>query len=95
MYQCNEHDVVEENDSDSDYYINSVDTCSKIANDQAFVHVTLGNTDVKFKVDTGSQVNILPQSMYQGYFSAHYASGKSKIRNLFVYNVTLCHYLVV
>lgn len=52
-------------DTDSDdFYIDSIE--SNVVHGQAFATLEVGNQDneVKFKLDTGSQVNILPESLY-------------------------------
>ena len=54
--------------SESDFFVDSVNSvCSDIGQNQAFVHARIGPSrkDVKLKVDTGSQVNILPLKHYQ------------------------------
>ena len=49
--------------SDSEFYIELIETNQR--SDQAFCTLLLGQTPVKFKLDTGSQVNILPKHVYQ------------------------------
>ncbi|XP_062603293.1 uncharacterized protein K02A2.6-like [Saccostrea cucullata] len=53
---------------------------------QAFINIKLGpnHKEVRFKVDTGSQVNILPESLYID-LAPYHTLGKSKIK-LFAYN---------
>ena len=54
--------------SESDFFVDSVNSvCSDIGQNQAFVYARIGPSrkDVKLKVDTGSQVNILPLKHYQ------------------------------
>ena len=46
----------------SEYYIDSV--YSKIHNNQAFVVIDVGKASIQFKLDTGSQVNIIPLHIY-------------------------------
>ena len=48
--------------SDTEFYIESIETNQR--GDQAFCTLLLGQTPVKFKLDTGSQVNILPKHVY-------------------------------
>ena len=55
-----EYDVHE---SDSDFNIDNIE--SIVEHDQAFIKIKLGlnKKEVKFKIDTGSHVNILPETM--------------------------------
>ena len=46
----------------SEYYIDSV--YSKIHNNQAFVVIDVGKASIQFKLDTTSQVNIIPLHIY-------------------------------
>ncbi|XP_062576025.1 uncharacterized protein K02A2.6-like [Saccostrea cucullata] len=71
-------------ESDSDFNIDNVD--SNVEHDQAFINIKLGpnHKEVRFKVDTGSQVNILPESLYID-LAPYHTLGKSKIK-LFAYN---------
>ena len=54
--------------SESDFFVDSVNSvCTDTGQNQAFVEAKLGPSckDVKFKIDNGSQVNILPLKNYQ------------------------------
>ena len=53
-----------ERESEDDFYIDSIQ--SQLHDDQAFseLNVGLNNKIVKFKLDTGSQVNVLPNHLY-------------------------------
>ena len=55
-----------ENECESDFYVDSVDSVNEIRNNQAFVELEVGQKhfQTSFKVDTGSQVNILPSSTF-------------------------------
>ena len=56
----------EDSDLDSDFYVDTVNT-SFSHYDQAFATVNIGpkKTPIKFKIDTGSQVNIIPLSTFR------------------------------
>ena len=56
----------EDSDSDSDFYVDTVNT-SFSHYDQTFATVNIGpkKTPIKFKIDTGSQVNIIPLSTFR------------------------------
>ena len=56
----------EDSDLDSDFYVDMVNT-SFSHYDQAFATVNIGpkKTPIKFKIDTGSQVNIIPLSTFR------------------------------
>lgn len=50
------------------FFVDAIDSvCTDVGPNQAFVHAKVGSKqkEVKFKVDTGSQVNILPEKHYQ------------------------------
>lgn len=68
-------------ESDSDFNIDNVD--SNVEHDQACINIKLDpiHKEVKFKVDTGSQANILPETLYSD-LAPYRTLGKSKI-NLF------------
>ncbi|MES9883587.1 MAG: RNase H-like domain-containing protein [Sedimenticola sp.] len=55
-------------EEESNFYVDTVTSCfdSTSQPDQAFANVTLGpsNTHINFKIDTGSQVNIIPKHMF-------------------------------
>ena len=55
---------VQNSDSD-DFFVDSVES-NKLVNDQAFVEIEVGPSSlpINFKIDTGSQVNILPYQTY-------------------------------
>jgi hypothetical protein len=86
-------DQIVNHDSDSDFFIDSVDHDLSTSEhyDQAFVHLKLENVhannlyDVSFKVDTGSQVNILPERLFMKYFNPHYTLRESDLK-LYAYN---------
>ena len=56
----------EDSDLDSDFYVDTVNTSLSHYN-QAFASVNIGpkKTPIKFKIDTGSQVNIIPLSNFR------------------------------
>ncbi|XP_014667284.1 PREDICTED: uncharacterized protein K02A2.6-like [Priapulus caudatus] len=53
---------------DAEFYVDTVERDNKVTNDQAFAEVELGSGRVKevvvFKLDTGSQVNIIPKAVH-------------------------------
>ncbi len=53
-------------DDSSDFFVDSVET-HQVRNGQAFVDIEVGPKfqNIKFKLDTGSQVNILPENIYR------------------------------
>ena len=59
-------DQFQSEDLDSDFYVDTVNT-SFSHYDQAFATVNIGpkKTSFKFKIDTGSQVNIIPLSTFR------------------------------
>ena len=56
------HTQPEYPDSESDFYIDSIE--SNIIVDQAFAKLCIGPVPIDFKIDTGSQANILPEKVY-------------------------------
>ena len=68
---------------EEEFYINCIE--DKSNGDEIFVHIRLGNTNhIRFKLDTGAQVNVIPLEIYNKYLSSRYPLQDS--------NVSLCSY---
>ena len=52
-----------QNSDSDDFFVDSVES-NEFVNDQAFVEIEIGPSSIKFRIDTGSQVNILPSQTY-------------------------------
>ena len=63
-------DAIEQNedsdsgDSEHSLFIGAITSKTKVTGDECHTSLQVQNLTVRFKVDTGSQVNILPQAMY-------------------------------
>ncbi len=59
------HQISDSEDGISDFFVDSVESKS-VRNGQAYVDLEVGPKllNVSFKIDTGSQVNILPEHIY-------------------------------
>lgn len=72
----------DDNFLDHDFFVDSIETTEN--QDQAFVTLSVRSIPVKFKIDTGSQVNIVPKSVFQ---QINYIGPlKAPERHLFAYS---------
>ena len=86
-------------DSESEFFIDSIDSCtgSKTKSvDQAFCNISVGPSlsNVRFKLDTGSQANILPRHVFESIGQVHdLDTDKAKGQKLLGYNDSTIHTL--
>ena len=86
-------------DSESEFFIDSIDSCTGSKNksvDQAFCNISVGpsQSNVRFKLDTGSQANILPRHVFESIGQVHdLDTDKAKGQKLLGYNDSTIHTL--